>query len=101
MIRDARRKYVEATEFFQTLCGWIRDWCWPTFPGRSRRFDREEGQAREEFRRVLRADPGNREGLLALAQLEKHEPGLQRFRYAFAEPILADLRRSSAGILLL
>jgi tetratricopeptide (TPR) repeat protein len=56
--------------------------------------------ARELFREVLRTDPDNREARFALAQLESANGNFSSSLSA-AEPILAELRRSPDGILLL
>ena len=57
-------------------------------------------EAREEFRSVLRTDPGNRDALFGLAQLESTNENFSASLSA-GEPILTDLHRSSAGILVL
>ena len=57
-------------------------------------------QAREVFRAILRTSPDNREARFALARLESASGNFTASLTA-AEPILAELRRSSDGILLL
>jgi superkiller protein 3 len=101
MIRVRQKKYAEATEFFQNA---LR--LYPSLArahislGEVDALTGKKEQAREQFQRVLRTDPGNREGLLALAQLESTSGNFSA-SLSVAGPILADLRRSSAGILLL
>jgi tetratricopeptide (TPR) repeat protein len=56
--------------------------------------------ARQELMEVLRVDPDNREARFALAQLESAR-GNFSVSLSIAEPILAELRRSTDGILLL
>lgn len=56
--------------------------------------------ARQELKEVLRVDPDNREARFALAQLESAS-GNFSVSLSIAEPILAELRRSTDGILLL
>lgn len=57
-------------------------------------------EAREVFRSILRASPGNRAARFALARLES-TAGNFTASLAAAEPMLAELRRSPDGILLL
>ena len=60
----------------------------------------KQAHAREVFSEVLRVDPDNREARFALAQLESASGNFSASLSA-AEPVLAELRRSSDGILLL
>ena len=57
-------------------------------------------RAQEAFKEVLRVDQDNREARFALAQLESASDAFSA-SLSTAEPILAELRRSSDGILLL
>jgi tetratricopeptide (TPR) repeat protein len=57
-------------------------------------------QAREVFRAILRTSPDNREARFALARLESASGNFTASLTA-AEPVLAEFRRSSDGILLL
>ncbi len=57
-------------------------------------------QAQEEFQEVLRIDPGNPRGRIALAQLETAGHNFHA-SLRLVEPILPELHRSADGILLL
>jgi tetratricopeptide (TPR) repeat protein len=101
MIRARQTRYEDATECFHTA---LRQE--PRLVdahlglGEVEELMGKTGQAREEFRSVLHIDPSNRDALFALAQLESTSENFSASLTA-AEPILADLHRSSAGILLL
>jgi tetratricopeptide (TPR) repeat protein len=101
MIRARQRRYGDATECFHTALRLD-----PRLLDAHLGLGEVDGltgktaQAREEFRSVLRADPSNRDALFGLAQLESTTENFSASLTA-AEPILADLHRSSTGILLL
>ena len=101
IIRVQQKKYAEATEFLRTALrldpGFVSA---HVALGEVYDLTGKKEQAREEFGRVLRSDPGNRDALFALAQLESTS-GHFSTSLSVVEPILADLRRSSASILLL
>lgn len=101
MIRARQKRYADATEFFHTALRLD-----PRLVdahlglGEVDELTGKTEQGREEFRSVLRTDPGNRDALFGVAQLESTSENFSASLTA-AEPILADLHRSSAGILLL
>src|SRR5438309_1425129 len=101
MILSRQKRYADATECFRTALrldprlvdahlglGEVDELTGKTW------------EAREEFRSVLRTDPGNRDALFGLAQLESTNENFSASLSA-GEPILTDLHRSSAGILVL
>jgi len=101
MIRARQKRYADATECFHTalrLDPRLADAHLGL--GEVDELTGKAEQAREEFRSVLRTDPGNRDALFGLAQLESTTENFSTSLTA-AEPILADLHRSSAGLLLL
>lgn len=101
MIRARQKRYADATECFRTalrLDPKLVDAHLGV--GEVEELTGKTEQAREEFRSVLRADPGNRDALFGLAQLES-AAGNFSASLTTAEPILADLHRSSSGILVL
>lgn len=101
MIRVRQKKYAEGTEFLRTALGLDPELVGARLAlGQVYALTGKKEQAREEFRRVLRSDPGNRESLFALAELESTSGNFSS-SLSVAEPVLSDLRRSSAGILLL
>ena len=101
MVRARQKRYADATECFHSALRLE-----PRLVdahlglGEVDELTGKTEQAREEFRSVLRTDPGNRDALFGLAQLESASENF-RASLTAAEPILADLYRSSAGILLL
>jgi tetratricopeptide (TPR) repeat protein len=101
VIRVHQKRYAEATEFLRTALRLD-----PRSVGAHITLSEvytsagKKEKARELLQEALRTDPGNREGLFALAQLES-KSGNFSASLSVAEPILADLRRSSAGVLLL
>jgi tetratricopeptide (TPR) repeat protein len=101
MVRARQKRYADATECFHTALRLE-----PRLVDAHLGLGEVDGltgktaQAREEFRSVLRRDPGNRDALFGLAQLESTTENFSASLTA-AEPILADLHRSSPGILLL
>lgn len=101
MIRVRQKQYTQAMEFLQTAVrldpGLVDA---HIALGEVYVLTGKKDQAREEFRGVLRSNPNNREGIFALAQLES-TTGNYNASLNVAEPALADLRRSAAGILLL
>lgn len=101
MIRARQKRYADATECFHTalrLDPRLADAHLGL--GEVDELTGKAEQAREEFGSVLHTDPGNRDALFGLAQLESTTENFGTSLTA-AEPILADLHRSSAGLLLL
>jgi cytochrome c-type biogenesis protein CcmH/NrfG len=100
-IRVRQKKYREATELLRTALrldpGLVDA---QITLGDVYLLTGKKQQAREALRKALRTDPGNGEALFRLAQVETSS-GNFRASLSVAEPILADLHRSSEGMLVL
>jgi tetratricopeptide (TPR) repeat protein len=100
-IRLRQKHYAEATQFLNTALrlnpGLVSA---RVTLGEVFAVTGKTARAREAFEKVLRAESDNREARFVLAQLESAS-GNFSVSLATAEPILAELRRSPDGILLL
>lgn len=100
-IRLRETRYREAVEFFQAALR-INPGLLPTHMALADVFldTGKLTQARKEFSDVLRLDPGNPDACFGLAEVES-ESGDFNKSLSTAEPILAQMHRSSKGIVLL